>query len=500
MKLNRREFIKSAAAVSATTAFAPGLLNVLIPARDARAAMSGLDENQVAAVLKKALDRGGDFSEVFIEDVRSLSFEMSEGSFSEATLGARSGIGVRTVEGDRNGYAYVNGYDYEGALEAAGASSFIAQMPKTPLVAQPVNVESPGTITVEIPLQDISESRKMELIRTAEEAARAFDPTVKQVDISYYEHTRNRKIANSGGIRIENEIPLIWVVINVLAEKNGVRHQGRKRLSAHQGFEFFDQNDIAEAAEVAAREAVTMLEAAPAPSGSMPVIMNPGWGGVLIHEAVGHGLEGDFAYKGTSIYADKLGKKVGSDLVTMVDDSSWPNARGTTGFDDEGTIGKRNVLIEKGILQGFMNDLISAKMLKEQPTGNGRRQSYRYMPIPRMTNTFLDNGHSNPDDIIADTPGGIYVRALSGGSVDTVSGQFNFVVREAYLIENGRITSPVSGATLIGRGIDVLENIDAVGNDLELGVGICGKGQWVPVTAGLPTVRIARGITVGGSA
>jgi TldD protein len=500
MRINRREFIKSATAISATTAFAPGLLNVLIPARDAHAAMSALDEDQVAAVLKKALDRGGDFSEVFIEEVGSLSFQMSERSFSEATLGVRSGVGIRTVEGDRNGYAYVNGYDYDGALEAAGAASFIAQTPKTPSVAQPVNIDSPGTITVEIPLQDISEGRKMELIRTAEEAARAFDPTVRQVDISYYEHTRSRRIANSNGVRIENEIPLLWVVINVLAEKNGVRHQGRKRLSAHQGFEFFDRNDIAEAAKVAAKEAVTMLDAGPAPSGSMPVIMNPGWGGVLIHEAVGHGLEGDFAYKGTSIYADKLGKRVGSELVTMVDDSSWPNARGTTGFDDEGTVGKRNVLIEQGILKGFMNDLISAKMLNLSPTGNGRRQSYRYLAIPRMTNTFLDNGDSNPDDIVADTPGGIYVRALSGGSVDPVSGQFNFVVREAYLIENGKITSPVSGATLIGKGIDVLQNIDAVGNDLELGVGTCGKGQWVPVTAGLPTVRIARGITVGGSA
>jgi TldD protein len=346
----------------------------------------------------------------------------------------------------------------------------------------------------------VPESRKLELVQSAEEAARSYSPDIKQVDITYYDQVRKRSIANSNGLRIQNEIPLIWLVINVLAEKNGVRHQGRKRISAHQGFEFFDINDVAEAARIASKEAVTMLEAKPAPSGSMPVVMCPGWGGVLIHEAVGHGLEGDFAYKGTSIYADKLGKKVGSELVTMVDDSSWPNARGTTEFDDEGTIGRRNVLIEKGIVKGFMHDLISARMLGASPTGNGRRQSYRYMPIPRMTNTFLDNGDSEPGDIIADTRKGIYIRALSGGSVDTVSGHFNFIVREAYLIENGKITIPVSGATLIGRGIDVLENIDAVANDLDLGVGICGKGQWVPVTAGLPTVRIAKGITVGGSA
>jgi len=245
---------------------------------------------------------------------------------------------------------------------------------------------------------------------------------------------------------------------------------------------------------------VVMLDAKPAPSGVMPVVMNPGWGGVLIHEAVGHGLEGDFIYKGSSIYSDRLGEKVGSPVVTLIDDSSLPNARGTTGFDDEGTAGQRNVLIEKGILKGFMHDLISAKMLNAEPTGNGRRESYRHYPIPRMTNTFLDNGDANHDDIIADTKNGIFVKTLSGGSVDTISGQFNFIVREAYLIEEGRITAPVSGATLIGRGIDVLMNIDIVGNNLNLGVGICGKGQWVPVTSGVPTIRVAKGITVGGMA
>ncbi|HBY99763.1 MAG TPA: hypothetical protein DEO84_00450, partial [candidate division Zixibacteria bacterium] len=281
---------------------------------------------------------------------------------------------------------------------------------------------------------------------------------------------------------------------------DGVRHQGRGRISAHQGFEFFDTNSMVDVARETAREAVDMLSAKPSPSGSMPVVIDHGWGGVLMHEAVGHGLEADFIYKGTSIYADKLGKKVGTELVTLVDDSSWPNARGTYEFDDEGSIGKRNVLIENGVVTGFMQDLISSRMLKMEPTGNGRRESFRYYPIPRMTNTFLDNGESNPADIISSTPKGLFVKALSGGSVDTISGQFNFVVREAYLIENGKITTPVSGATLIGKGIDVLQNIDAVGNDLDIGPGICGKDQWVPVTAGLPTVRVASGITVGGSA
>ena len=498
MRIDRREFIKSTAAVSASAAFAPGLLSMLTTGCSTGPS-GALDEGRVKSILEKALARGGDFSEVFAEEVRSLEFQMSEGTFSQASVGVSSGIGVRTVEGEKNGYAYVNGYDYEGALDAAGTSAYIASLGKSPAVAVPVTKSAPETITVKVPVESIKEERKLELVAGAEKFAKSFSPYIKQVDISYYDQVQKRYIANSDGLRIDNEIPLIWVVIEVLAEKNGIRHQGRDRISAHQGFEFFDTNDIMAAARRACEECVAMLEAKPSPSGMMPVVMHPGWGGVLIHEAVGHGLEGDLAYRGASVYSDKLGRKVASELVTMVDDSSWPNARGTTGFDDEGTIGQRNVLIEKGILKGFMHDLISARMMKAAPTGNGRRQSYRFFPIPRMTNTLIDPGDSDPAGIIADTKKGLYVKALSGGSVDTVSGQFNFVVREAYLIENGKITTPVSGATLIGRGIDVLENIDAVGNDLSLGVGTCGKGQWVPVTGGLPTVRISSGITVGGS-
>lgn len=500
MKIARREFLKKTVAISATAAVGPGLFSLLTETGCAPVVRPGFDETQIAALLANALTRGGDFSEVFIEKLSSLSFKMSERTFSTATIGVSQGVGVRTVDGDKNGYAYNNGYDFSKALEAATTAAHIASADQTTRVAEPVNIEVPETVTVKVPVESVAEVQKMELVQKAEEAARGYNPSIKQVDITYYDQVRKRTIANSNGLRIENEIPLIWVVVQVLAEKNGVRHQGRYRLSAHQGFEFFDSNDITEAALVAAEEAVTMLEAKPSPSGIMPVVIHPGWGGVLIHEAVGHGLEGDFIYKGTSIYADKLGKKVGSKLVTLVDDSSWLNARGTTEFDDEGTPGQRNVLIEEGVVRGFMHDLISAKMLGVSPTGNGRRESYQHFPIPRMTNTFLDNGDSNPDDIIADTKKGIYVKALSGGSVDTISGQFNFIVREAYLIENGKVTSPVSGATLIGKGIDVLSNIDAVGDNLKLGVGICGKGQWVPVTAGVPTIRVTKGITVGGSA
>ena len=499
-RIGRREFLKKTAAISATAALTPALLSLLTESGCAPVVKAGFDENQVSAILSKALSRGGDFSELYTEEVSSLSFKLTEKAFADATVGISSGLGIRTVDADKNGYAYVNGYDYAKAIEAAGTAAYIASKDSGQRVAAPKITNAPGFCTVKIPVQSVPEKRKLSLVSEAEAAARNFSQYIRQVDITYYDETKKRTIANSNGLRIQNKLPLIWMVVEVLAERGGIRHQGRARISAHQGFEFFDKNSLTQAAIEAAREAVAMLDAKPSPSGMMPVVMKFGWGGVLIHEAVGHGLEGDAIYRGISIYADKLGKKIASDVVTMIDDSSWPNARGTTEFDDEGTPGRRNILIENGILKGFMQDLISAKMLNQEATGNGRRESYRYYPIPRMTNTFLANGDVKADDIIAATRKGIYVRALSGGEVDTVSGQFNFSVREAYLIENGKITAPVAGATLIGRGIDVLTNIDAVADDLELGVGICGKEQWVPVCSGIPTLRVTRGITVGGTA
>jgi TldD protein len=505
MNINRREFLRRAAAYSAGAACTPWLLSLLgNTSCSSFKSKTGLADNEIDSLLAAALKRGGDFSEVYIEEVASLSFIMSESKMSQAIVGLTGGTGIRIVDGDRYGYAYANDFAYENTLTAAETAAFIAAGNNATNIAEAYSETVPEYITVVTPIDSVGEDRKLDLLLAADDAARSFSPYIKQVDITYYDHTRRRKIANSNGLRIENSIPLIWLVIDILGEKNGVKHQSRIRLSAHEGFEFFDHNDVRQAAIDAAKEAVAMLDARPAPSGSMPVVMNQGWGGVLIHEAVGHGLEGDMIYKGASIYSGKLGQKVASPIVTLIDDSSWPNARGTTGFDDEGTIGKRNVLIQDGVLVGFMQDRISAKMLNMELTGNGRRTSYRNYPMPRMTNTFLAAGDSDPEMIVSGTKKGLYVKALSGGSVDTISGQFNFVVREAYQIEDGKITYPVKGVTLIGKGIDVLTNIDAVGNNLELGVGLCGKGepenQWVPVTAGMPTIRVAKGMIVGGNA
>jgi TldD protein len=291
---------------------------------------------------------------------------------------------------------------------------------------------------------------------------------------------------------------MMFFIVQAMSDDGNARHMARERLSQHAGFEMFEKVTPETVARNAAREAIAMLEAEDAPAGIMDVVMQNGWGGVLVHEAVGHPLEADNIAKGIGAFTGKMGQKVAAECFTMVDDGTLPNFRGTINFDDEGTEVRRNVLIDKGVLTGFMTDILSARQLSMKRTGNGRRESFRYIPIPRMTNTFIDTGKDKPEDILSSTKKGIYVQSLSGGSVNPVTGVFNFTCRESYLIENGKKTRPVRGATLIGSCMDVISNIDAVGNDLDFGPGICGKGQSAEVTAGMPTVRI-RGINVGGS-
>jgi TldD protein len=316
--------------------------------------------------------------------------------------------------------------------------------------------------------------------------------------ISYYDEVRGRTIANSEGLLLSDELPLMFFIVNTLGVGKNTRHMGRERLSKHMGFEMFEKYSPEDVARTCARESIAMLEAEDCPAGKMDIVMQNGWGGVLVHEAVGHPLEADNIAKEVGVFTGKLGQKVASDVFTMVDDGSLKNMRGTIDFDDEGTQMKRNVLIKDGVLQKYMTDILSAKQIDMERTGNGRRESFRYIPIPRMTNTFIEKGKDNPEDILASTKKGIYVQSLSGGSVNPTTGVFNFTCREAYLIENGKKTAPVKGATLIGNCLDIISNVDAVGDDLAFGPGICGKGQAAEVSAGQPTVRI-RSINVGGS-
>jgi TldD protein len=458
----------------------------------------GIDKAIIDKVIAAALSKGGDYADVYIENRASRQIVMEESKFKSGLYGISQGAGVRVISGNKTGYAYTEEITEANLLRAAEVASYVAKNGK---ITTPVNVSDTkrlSFITVKQPLGDIDDAKRIEIMKRADQAAMDYDKRIKMAMINYYDEVRGRVIANSEGVYLQDELPMMFFIVQTMSDDGKARHMSRERLSKHMGFEMFDEFTPEMVAKRAAREAIAMLDAQDAPAGIMDVVMQNGWGGVLVHEAVGHPLEADNIAKKIGAFTGKVGQKVASDVFTMVDDGTIPNARGTINFDDEGTQTKRNVLIENGILKGYMNDILSAKQLGNERTGNGRRESYQYIPIPRMTNTFIEKGSSDPGDILSSTQKGIYVQSLSGGSVNPVTGVFNFTCREAYLIENGKKTTPIKGATLIGSCLQVISNIDAVGNDLDFGPGICGKGQNAEVDAGMPTVRI-RGINVGGS-
>jgi TldD protein len=458
----------------------------------------GIDKAIIDKVIAAALSKGGDYADVYIENRASRQIVMEESKFKSGLYGISQGAGVRVISGNKTGYAYTEEITEANLLRAAEVASYVAKNGK---ITTPVNVSDTkrlSFITVKQPLGDIDDAKRIEIMKRADQAAMDYDKRIKMAMINYYDEVRGRVVANSEGVYLQDELPMMFFIVQTMSDDGKARHMSRERLSKHMGFEMFDEFTPEMVAKRAAREAIAMLDAQDAPAGIMDVVMQNGWGGVLVHEAVGHPLEADNIAKKIGAFTGKVGQKVASDVFTMVDDGTIPNARGTINFDDEGTQTKRNVLIENGVLKGYMNDILSAKQLGNERTGNGRRESYQYIPIPRMTNTFIEKGSSDPGDILSSTQKGIYVQSLSGGSVNPVTGVFNFTCREAYLIENGKKTTPIKGATLIGSCLQVISNIDAVGNDLDFGPGICGKGQNAEVDAGMPTVRI-RGINVGGS-
>jgi len=492
----RRKFLELSLKGGLAMAATPALLRSLLAGDTAAGPKVDLDE--LNRVIRQALNKGGEFAEVYIEQRISRSILLEEGMFKSAVFGISQGAGVRVLSGDKTGYAYTDEITQEKLIRAAEVASFVARGAKT---IKPVDIKAetrPSYITVKVPLQTVADEKRLEIMKRAHDAALAYDARIKMASINYYDEVRSRVIANSEGLYLSDELPLLFFIVQTLGVGDNTSHMGRERLSRHSGIEMFDELKPEDAARTCARESIVMLEAKDAPAGKMDVVMQNGWGGVLVHEAVGHPLEGDNIARETGVFVGKLGKKVASDKFTMVDDGTLPCFRGTTNYDDEGTQMKRSVLIQDGVLVKFMTDILSAKQLKMERTGNGRRESFRNIPIVRMTNTFIDRGKDKPADILASTKSGIYVQSLSGGSVNPTTGVFNFTCREVYLIENGRKTTPVKGATLIGSCLDVIQGIDAVGDDLDFGPGICGKGQAAEVAAGQPTVRI-RGINVGGS-
>ncbi len=456
----------------------------------------------VEKLLSAAMSRGAEFAEVYVERSTTTAVSLDEAKVRSAQVGAVTGVGVRAIRGAQVGYAYSDDLDETALLRTAQTAALIAEgnrdlgpvaLSRTPL---------PTYYQVKQPLAAIDVSRKIELVREADAAARAHDRRVKQVMAGYADQTREILVANTLGRLAEDRQDLCRLGVSCVAfGKGGERRTGFYGGGGRVDFRFFEDFSPAQVGREAARQAVATLGAVPAPAGPQTVVLAPGWSGILLHEAVGHGLEADFIRKGTSLFAGKLGEKVASELVTVIDDGTVAGGRGSLNVDDEGNPGERKVLIEKGVLKGYLYDHLNAKLTGQRSTGSGRRQSFRHAPMPRMTNTYLAPGDQTPEEILGGVRKGLYCRQFGGGQVDISNGNFVFEISEAYLIEEGEITRPVKGAMLIGVGPEALKNVSAVGSDASLdpGLGTCGKdGQSVPVGVGLPTVRIDD-VTVGGT-
>jgi TldD protein len=458
-----------------------------------------LDRDLVGEVLRVARRRGGSFSELFVEASSSTSIRLDDGKVEELTTGRDRGAGVRVCLGTSYGYAYSNRLDREALLQAAEAASAALREGEAGTSADLRELHREPVNRVERPAAGLPAADKVAWLREVDDAARSYSPDVVQVIGVYGDSLQRKLIATSDGRWVEEERPRIRLVAQVIAARDGNIQTGLHGPAACSGIEFMDAHPPASVAEVAARRAVTMLDAVPAPAGETTVVLAPGMGGVLFHEAVGHPLESDAVDKEASVYRGLVGQRCASELIDGVDDATVPNGWGSFSFDDEANPSDRTVLFEGGVLRGWLYDRLRAEKDGAEPTGNGRRQSYAHPPIPRMTNTSILNGASQAADILATTDRGVYVSSLGGGQVNPATGDFVFGVSEGFLIENGEVTTPVRGANLIGRAITTMSAVDAVADDFDTWEGVCGKdGQAAPVGSGSPTLRIAR-ITVGGT-
>ena len=463
----------------------------------------GLNERALSQVMDKLLSRQIDAADIYFQYSRLESWVLDDGIIKEGSHSIEQGAGLRAVSADKTGFAYTDDLVLPQLLEAADAARAIARAGQSGREMIAARGDVPQLYAAVNPLESLSEQDKLELMRRLDAAARAADPRVQQVTVSLVAVHDTVLVINDQGQLAGDVRPLVRMNVSVIEEQNGRREQGSSGGGARRALDFFLEEERALGyAHEAVRQALVNLEAVDAPAGMLPVVLGPGWPGVLLHEAVGHGLEGDFNRKGTSAFSGRMGEKVASALCTVVDDGTLPDRRGSLSIDDEGTPAQRTVLIENGILKGYMQDKMNARLMGMPETGNGRRESYAHLPMPRMTNTYMLPGEHDPQEIIASVDKGLYAVNFGGGQVDITSGKFVFSANEAYLIENGRITAPVKGATLIGSGPEAMTRISMVGNDLQLdsGVGTCGKeGQSVPVGVGQPTLKIDE-MTVGGTA
>jgi len=450
------------------------------------------------AVLTRALSSGGDFADIFVEQSSPFSIVCEDGKIEKVVSGVDYGAGVRLIFGHRTAYAYTNELTTESLLEIADAVRHAASQgsPRKILTLKKNKPRTSFSI-VKAP-RDVDTAQKVEVVLRANRIATTSDHHIRQALVSYREHFQHILIVNSDGLLAEDERTYLTAIVHVVASDGNVVQTGYESIGGNIGMELFDLMPLEQAAETAVKRAVMMLSARPAPAGRMPVVLSSEAGGTMIHEAVGHGLEADLAQQGLSVYSNRIGDRIASPLITVLDDATIAGKRGSFRFDDEGVDSEKTVLVDKGILKTFMYDRLTAMKDGVRSTGNGRRESYKHRPIPRMTNTMIASGETDPGEILKATSKGLFVKKMGGGQVNTVNGDFVFEVSEGYLIENGAIGDPVRGATLTGNGPQVLLSIDKVGSDLGYSIGTCGKdGQGSPVSDAQPTLRIPE-ITLGG--
>ncbi len=478
-------------------------MNTLDIARHTLLAPAGLGDTELSRVLDQLMQPGIDGADLYFQLSRSESWALEDGIVKEGSHSIEQGVGVRALSGEKTGFAYSDEIVLPALTQAAQAARAIARSgQQTSLAAWQGRAGHQLYVPLD-PLSTLSETAKVQLMEMLDREARKFDPRVQQVMVSLASTHDVVLIAGSDGTLAADVRPLVRLNVSVIVEHNGRREQGSAGGGGRVGYDYFLENERGlNYAREAVRQALVNLDAVAAPAGAMQVVLGPGWPGVLLHEAIGHGLEGDFNRKGSSAFAGRIGQRVASEQCTVVDDGTLAHRRGSLNLDDEGTPTQCTTLIENGILKGYLQDKLNARLMGVAPTGNGRRESYAHLPMPRMTNTYMLAGKYAPEEIIASVDRGLYAVNFSGGQVDITSGKFVFSASEAYLIEKGKVTRPVKGATLIGNGPDVLMRVSMVGTDLKLddGVGTCGKeGQSVPVGVGQPTLRID-GLTVGGTA
>jgi len=463
---------------------------------------AGLDESDLSTTLGSMMKGGVDYADLYFQVSRNESWTLEDGIIREGSFNLDQGVGVRATSGEKTGFAYSDELVMPALQQAAGAARAIARQGQDKSVQAWSRTEVAPLYPSDDPTTSIGDSQKTALLSEIDAATRDLDKRVEQVIVSLASSQDLILVAASDGTMAADIRPLIRLNVSVILEQDGRREQGYAGGGARTSLNYFLDGDLPmDFAREAVRQAIVQLEAQAAPAGTMPIVLGPGWPGILLHEAVGHGLEGDFNRKGTSAFSGKVGQKVASKLCTIVDDGTLSDRRGSLSVDDEGTPGQYSVLVEDGVLKGYMQDKLNARLTGVESTGNGRRESFAHAPMPRMTNTYMLAGPHDPEEIIASVDKGIYAPNFGGGQVDITSGKFVFSASEAYLIEKGKVTTPIKGAMLIGDGPEALSKISMVGNDLELdsGVGTCGKeGQSVPVGVGQPTLKIDE-ITVGGT-